>query len=86
MIKLLDFLGFAYWVEILTDNPKCTYYFGPFLTQKEAISAKDGYIEDLNNENAQGITVTIKRCKPNNLTICDDLGDRPEILMVPATY
>ncbi len=76
LIKIIEFLGLAFWVEIVTDNPKCTYYFGPFMGAKEAQAAKSGYIEDLENEGAQGIAVTVKRCKPSNLTIFDeDLGE-----------
>jgi hypothetical protein len=76
LIKSLDFLGLALWVEIVTDNPRCTYYFGPFLSEQEAIASKGGYIEDLENEGACGISVTIKRCKPTNLTIFDELEDQ----------
>jgi Domain of unknown function (DUF1816) len=83
--KILEFLGLAFWVEIVTDNPKCTYYFGPFLSAKEAESAKSGYIEDLENEGAQGIAVTVKRCKPSNLTIFDeDLGESINGNFVPT--
>ena len=53
LLKLLDFLGLAYWAEIKTENPKCTYYFGPFLTWKEADSYQDGYLEDLKGEGAK---------------------------------
>lgn len=76
LIGILDFLGLAYWVEIVTKEPKCTYYFGPFLSQQEAQTAQGGYIEDLKNETAQGISVTIKRCKPSKLTIFDELGEQ----------
>lgn len=76
LIKILDFLGLALWVEIVTDNPRCTYYFGPFLSVQEAQAAKGGYIEDLENEGACGISVTFKRCKPTNLTIFDELGEQ----------
>ena len=75
LIKIFNFFGFAFWIEICTDTPRCVYYFGPFLTKKEAQLAQDGYIEDLQNENAQGISVEIKRFKPNELTIFDDLED-----------
>lgn len=78
MIKILQVLGLAFWVEIVTDLPRCTYYFGPFLNEKEAFDAKDGYIEDLENEGAQGIIVQIKRCKPSNLTIFDEQGEEFE--------
>ncbi len=72
LIKILDFLGLAYWVEIITTSPSCTYYFGPFLNKKDAEIDKDGYIEDLKDEGAKGISVIIKRCKPRNLTIFDE--------------
>lgn len=62
-------LGLAWWVEIKTESPDCTYYFGPFLNQTEAQSAVSGFIEDLEQEQAQGITSTVKRCKPQELTI-----------------
>jgi hypothetical protein len=77
-------LGWAWWVEIVTQNPRCTYYFGPFLSSKEADAAKAGYVEDLEQEGAQGIVVQIKRCKPNNLTISDDLGERVEHQVKPV--
>lgn len=80
LIGSLDILGLAYWVEIVTEEPNCTYYFGPFLSQKGAKAAQDGYIEDLSNEAAQGIFVNIKRCKPSQLTIFDELGERTGIL------
>jgi Domain of unknown function (DUF1816) len=77
LISVMDFLGFAWWVEIKTDSPRCTYYFGPFASATEADQAKLGYIEDLQSENAQGIAVRVKRCKPTNLTIEEELEIRP---------
>lgn len=76
LISLLNFFGFAFWVEIITENPNCTYYFGPFLTLEDAETAKFGYMEDIETEGAQGIKVTIKRCKPSELTIAEDLGKK----------
>lgn len=58
----------AWWVEILTANPLCSYYFGPFTSVEEADKAKAGYIEDLKQENSQGIQVQIKWCQPKELT------------------
>ncbi|HLO51036.1 MAG TPA: DUF1816 domain-containing protein [Kamptonema sp.] len=78
LISLLNFFGLAWWVEVVTVTPRCTYYFGPFLGASEANTAKVGYIEDLESEGAQGITVSVKRCKPGNLTIADDLGKMSE--------
>jgi hypothetical protein len=81
----LDFLGQAWWVEISTTEPKCTYYFGPFVDAKEADKAVSGYIEDLESESARGIQVQIKRCKPERLTIDHDMGessDRERVTML----
>lgn len=71
LISLLNFFGLAVWVEIDTENPGCTYYFGPFLTQAEANTEKQGYVEDLESENATVIQVNIKRCKPSALTVLE---------------
>lgn len=61
-----------WWVEIKTNIPPCIYYFGPFDRLKEAKLAQHGYIEDLVEEKAQGITVEIKRCQPQILTIDEE--------------
>ncbi|MDX2230788.1 MAG: DUF1816 domain-containing protein [Leptolyngbyaceae cyanobacterium bins.349] len=75
LTSLLDILGLAWWVEITTEAPRCTYYFGPFSSHAEAEAAKPGYVEDLQSEDAQGISVVVKRCKPERLTISDDVGE-----------
>jgi aspartyl aminopeptidase len=82
VINFFDFLGLAWWVEITTAQPRCTYYFGPFMSSDQAHGAKPGYIEDLEKENAQKIKVTVKRCKPANLTI-DESGATAEVEQVP---
>ena len=75
LTNILQFLGLAFWVEIITDNPHCTYYFGPFVSEKEAYAAQGGYIEDLEKEGAQLSSLKVKRCKPTDLTIDNELGD-----------
>lgn len=81
----LNYLGFAWWIEILTTNPRCTYYFGPFLSAKEAEAQKEGYIEDLEGEGAQGIKFEILRCKPRELTVEDeDLVKKTELVVSSA--
>ncbi|MDM9583515.1 MULTISPECIES: DUF1816 domain-containing protein [unclassified Nostoc] len=60
---------FAWWVEINTDVPECTYYFGPFDTEKEAQIYRSGYVEDLYQEGARNIVTLVKQCQPNVLTI-----------------
>ncbi|MGH8001664.1 MAG: DUF1816 domain-containing protein [Brasilonema sp.] len=76
LINVFDNFGFAWWVEVITQNPRCTYYFGPFVNSTDAKASIKGYVEDLEQEGAQGIIVNVKRCKPSALTIADDLGER----------
>ena len=78
LISLLNFFGLAWWVEVKTSAPRCIYYFGPFLTAPEAEAAKAGYVEDIENEGAEGLRVSILRCKPVTLTVADDLGKLTE--------
>ncbi len=72
LLGLLNLLGLACWAEIKTENPKCTYYFGPFLTKKEANTYQNGYLEDLKGEGAKNIKITIKRCRPDQLTVFEE--------------
>lgn len=75
LLSLLSALGFAYWVKISTDSPQCIYYFGPFGSSDEASAHSDGYYEDLAEEGAQNIMVSVERCKPKELTITEDWGE-----------
>ncbi len=62
-----------YWLKISTKVPNCIYYFGPFDSPLEAKTLQAGYIEDLIEENAQGIHVELEQCpQPTELTICED--------------
>jgi hypothetical protein len=70
--SILNRVGLAWWVEVTTQVPKCTYYFGPFSGAKEAEAELAGYIEDLQNEGAQGIQTSVKRCQPKELTVFDE--------------
>ncbi|MBE9136248.1 DUF1816 domain-containing protein [Nodosilinea sp. LEGE 07088] len=74
--RLLDNLrgqSKAWWVEIKTSQPACTYYFGPFDSEIEATTAKGGYIEDLEQEGAQNIQTLVSLCSdPDQLTITDE--------------
>lgn len=63
----------AWWVEIKTNQPACTYYFGPFDSELEATTAQGGYIEDLEQEGAQNIRPVVQLCSdPDQLTITDE--------------
>lgn len=59
----------AWWVRISTIEPEVIYYFGPFDNFEEAKDSQGGYIEDLEQEKAVGITVEILWCSPINLTV-----------------
>jgi hypothetical protein len=83
-INIFNSLGLAWWVEIITQTPRCTYYFGPFLNQADATKCSKGYVEDLEIEGAIGITLHVKRCKPNVLTIAEDLGERVDRKVKPV--
>jgi hypothetical protein len=65
-------LKMPWWVEIKTTIPLCVYYFGPFYRKKVALLSQHGYIEDLVQEKASGITVEIKQLQPKVLTVCED--------------
>ena len=69
ILSILEFFGKAWWIEIKTESPKCTYYFGPFVSKREAQKLKPGYVEDLEGEGATITSLVIKRCQPTLLTI-----------------
>ncbi len=64
--------GSTWWVKIVTEMPDCTYFFGPFESAGEAQHHESGYIEDLEQEGAQGIAVHILQDQPETLTIYDE--------------
>lgn len=68
LLNLLENLGLAYWVEITTDNPGEPYYFGPFITAKEAEIYQGDYRQDLIDEGIKITAVNIKRCHSPILT------------------
>lgn len=60
----------AWWIEVKTGEPACTYYFGPFDVSPEAEAAKQGYVEDLEKEGAQQVQATVMYCQePQQLTV-----------------
>jgi Domain of unknown function (DUF1816) len=68
-ITVLAQVGKAWWVKIETEQPSCIYYFGPFGNQTEAAEAKPDYLQDLETEQAQGISWHIEQCNPSQLTL-----------------
>ncbi|MDB9526917.1 DUF1816 domain-containing protein [Oscillatoria sp. CS-180] len=59
----------AWWIRIITQEPNCTYYFGPFDGRSIATEQQSGFIEDLELEGAKVVTVNILFCYPSTLTI-----------------
>jgi hypothetical protein len=70
--SLTNRFNLPWWIEIKTTLPSCIYFFGPFDNFKEAKGLQDGYIEDLVAEKAFGITVEIKQCQPDLLTVFEE--------------
>jgi hypothetical protein len=68
----LERLGLAWWLKIVTDNPHCTYYFGPFGSGKQAKLHQSGYIEDLKEEGSQIRVTELKQGQPKLLTISEN--------------
>jgi len=68
--NLFSFFSASWWVKITTAEPNCVYYFGPFDSEREALQAKPGYIEDLEQEGAQRIRTSLQQsAEPEKLTI-----------------
>lgn len=72
--------GYAWWLKITTAIPQCTYYFGPFVDRTTAHEEEQGYIEDLESENSQGINSTLVWDNPSQLTIYDQSLDKEWII------
>ena len=79
--NLLDLLVFdspkpPYWIEIKTENPTCTYYFGHFAYSLTAKLMQHGYIKDLLEEKAIVVSAEIKQCQPEQLTIIEEKNSK----------
>lgn len=72
--RLINSMGqpVPWWVKIVTLQPKCIYYFGPFDSQLEARESQSGYVEDLREEKAREISIEIKQDCPKLLTISEE--------------
>ena len=50
-----------WWVEVDTDSPKRTYYFGPYDSRQEASDKSNKYIRDLEKKGSKKISINIKQ-------------------------
>jgi hypothetical protein len=62
----------GWWIEILTAQPLCLYYFGSFTSHQEVQKLKAGFIEDLLLESATILWVDVQFCQPSQLTLTRD--------------
>jgi len=74
IVSLIWFTSSKWWLRVETQIPKCTYYFGPFESESEALNLRGDYLSDLEGEGAQGITYQIQRGAPRRLTVCEEDG------------
>ena len=56
-------LGLAWWAKIETDQPNCTYWFGPFITKRSLKENISSFIDDLSSEGSKNIRHSLVRCK-----------------------
>ena len=56
-------LGLAWWAKIETEQPRTTYWFGPFITKRSLKENMIHFIQDLSNEGFINIKYTLVRCK-----------------------
>ena len=83
LASFLNRIGLAWWAEVKTQTPQCTYFFGPFNSAGEAEKALPGFLADLEAEGASGIQSSIQRCQPNELTVCNDDADCAPTIISP---
>ena len=56
-------LGLAWWAKIETDQPSCTYWFGPFITKRSLKENMPSFIKELTDEGSADIKHSLVRCK-----------------------
>ena len=66
-------LGLAWWAEIETEQPSCTYWFGPFITKRNLKENISSFIKDLSDEGSKNIKHSFVRCKKDEpLTVVNN--------------
>ncbi|MGY6530162.1 MAG: diguanylate cyclase domain-containing protein [Cyanobacterium sp.] len=73
--NLIPFAEVKWWIRVDTIKPAMTYYFGPFDSLVEAEENCNGYIEDLIEEKAEGITFDYQYFEPDSLTVNRDIKE-----------
>lgn len=58
---------FGWWIEIVTNKPKYTYYFGGFDSYWEIKSLKYKYIQDFKKKEIEIVNIQVLQCQPEEL-------------------
>ena len=61
--SIVNRFGFAWWAKIETDNTTATYWFGPFLTQRNLRVKVSDFLDDLSEEGVESIDHNFVRCR-----------------------
>ena len=56
-------LGLAWWAKIETNQPKATYWYGPFITKRSLKENMSSFIKELSDEGSTNIKHSLLRCK-----------------------
>ena len=56
-------LGLAWWAKIESEQPKTTYWYGPFITKRSLKENISSFIKDLSDEGSVNIKHSFLRCK-----------------------
>ncbi len=78
-------LELGWWVEVITENPLCTYYFGDFESREKAEWATGFYVKDLEKDGAEGISTQLKHCQVEELTNFEDELRSSSVMILPPT-
>lgn len=76
----------AWWLEVGTLNPFCVYYFGPFELEQEVAQSKQGYLQDLRNEQSIIIFARSNFCQPRQLTIYEHEITIQDLELTPVHF
>jgi hypothetical protein len=80
-----DPIELGWWVEVITEMPLCTYYFGDFDSQEKAEWAKGFYVDELAKDGAEGISTQLKHCQAQDLTNFEDESRSSSVIILPPT-
>ncbi len=63
VLAFLNVIGWAWWAKLETNNPKATYWFGPFVTRRYLCEHLTNMVKELERETSSSVKETIVRCR-----------------------